>query len=412
MPGTQEARVAAGGSSTLDGKCATIIFILMLLGFVAESQLTEYVESSRNYRQPYFLFYIAHSAMTLIFPLHLLYLRCTTPFPVKSYLLGLSKSFKENFTTAFSPAASELGHNGILDFPIHRLLAVITWCTVGITTPALLWFVALNYASVSDVTAIWNSNAFWAYVMSVKLKHTSWEPRRLAAVVIASIGVMVVIYGGNHPTGSSDSEDIKAPFFGNMLALAASVTYALYQVLYNMYAVPPSEAEDEDRGAWRRLSVSSDSVDEALVNDDDIEGLNLADDVVYPLPFGLYTNALTSGIGIMTLIALWIPMPILHLTSIEPFVWPSDTKTLLAICGIGVSALTFLATFMIMLATWGPIVTSVGGLLTTVLVIISDLIFGNAASTLTLWTVIGAGMIVFAFAALAYESLNAHKAGS
>ena len=102
--------------------------------------------------------------MTLIFPLHLLYLRCTTPFPVKSYLLGLSKSFKERFTTAFSSSSSGLCHNGILDFPIHRLLAVIIFCTVGITAPALLWFVALNYASL--VQSFFHVEASLMYVQS------------------------------------------------------------------------------------------------------------------------------------------------------------------------------------------------------------------------------------------------------
>ena len=203
-----------------------------------------------------------------------------------------------------------------------------------------------DICSVSDVTAIWNSNAFWAYVISVKLKHSTWEPRRLAAVIVACLGVAVVIYGSKQPSGVSDANDAKAPLFGNMLTLVASICYGFYQVLYNLYAVPPSEAEDE-RGAWRRLSLSSDSVEEALAESEGSEGISLIDDAVYPPPFGLYANALTTGMGILTILVLWIPIPLLHLTDIEPFAWPSDLKTLLGVFGIGLSALTFLATFMV-----------------------------------------------------------------
>lgn len=201
---------------------------------------------------------------------------------------------------------------------------------------------------MSDVTAIWNSNAFWAYVISVKLKHQAWEPRRLLSVIGASLGVLAVVYGSNQETEISDSNISKAPFFGNMLTLVASFAYGLYQVLYNMYAVPPSEAEDGEGGEWRRLSISSTtSIDNALVADETDDGIILDGDIVYPPPFGLYANALTSGIGLLTIFVLWIPLPFLHMTAIEPFVWPNDLKTWIAICGIALTALTFLATFMV-----------------------------------------------------------------
>ena len=70
----------------------------------------------------------------------------------------------------------------------------------------------------------------------------------------------------------------------------------------------------------------------------------------------VYANALTSGMGIITFMFLWIPLPLLHMSSIEPFEWPSDMKTLLAIGGIALSALTFLTTFMVSIK--GPIILS------------------------------------------------------
>ena len=56
---------------------------------------------------------------------------------------------------------------------------------------------------------------------------------------------------------------------------------------------------------------------------------------------------------------------------------------------------------------WGPIVTSVGSLLTIVLVFVSDTIFGDAVDTVTVYSVLGCGAIVVAFGILAYDMMKA-----
>lgn len=57
----------------------------------------------------------------------------------------------------------------------------------------------------------------------------------------------------------------------------------------------------------------------------------------------------------------------------------------------------------ILLGVWGPIVTSVGSLLTIVLTLFSDMIFGTVA--LTLGGLVGAGIIVGAFAVLVWDMM-------
>ena len=61
------------------------------------------------------------------------------------------------------------------------------------------------------------------------------------------------------------------------------------------------------------------------------------------------------------------------------------------------------ALLQVLLGVWGPIVTSVGSLLTIVLVFLSDTIFGDASETVTVWSVLGCGSIVVAFGILAYD---------
>ena len=57
----------------------------------------------------------------------------------------------------------------------------------------------------------------------------------------------------------------------------------------------------------------------------------------------------------------------------------------------------------ILLGVWGPIVTSVGSLLTIVLTLFSDMIFGTVA--MTLGGLVGAGIIVGAFALLVWDMM-------
>ena len=60
----------------------------------------------------------------------------------------------------------------------------------------------------------------------------------------------------------------------------------------------------------------------------------------------------------------------------------------------------------ILLGLWGPILTSIGNLLTIVLVFFSDIIFGGAVETITVWSMLGCGAIVSAFGILAYDMMR------
>jgi hypothetical protein len=61
----------------------------------------------------------------------------------------------------------------------------------------------------------------------------------------------------------------------------------------------------------------------------------------------------------------------------------------------------------ILLGVWGPVITSVGNLLTIVLVLFSDVLLGGATDIITVWSLIGAGVIVAAFGVLAYDMFSA-----
>jgi drug/metabolite transporter (DMT)-like permease len=197
---------------------------------------------------------------------------------------------------------------------------------------------------------LWNTNAFFAYVFTVKLFQLKWEPRRLMAVVLATVGVAVVVYGGStsskhgdtlpEPASSNSTALIKpkAPLAGDLLTLLASVIYGLYQVLYKKYVALPSDPELLCDGLYERV---------ATVDDNSPEDAVLPEEAVYPPPFGLHPNLITSLIGLLTLVIFWIPLPLLHYFDVEHFSIPTDRATFFTIAGIAGSGVLFNAGFMV-----------------------------------------------------------------
>ncbi|EKM61070.1 uncharacterized protein PHACADRAFT_247425 [Phanerochaete carnosa HHB-10118-sp] len=377
------------------GKLAGVLFALMLVTFVVESQLTQYVQTDLGFRQPYFVFYIVHSAFAIMWPLHFLFLVISSKDSPRAIIRGLYVSLAEHIApTVFDSPAS---------FPIWGSLRLVVILSLFVSVPALLWFVAITQAPLPDVTALWNTNAFFAYILTVRLFGLRWEARRLLSVVIATAGAALVVYGSSGAPASADAgvsaAETRMALIGDLLTLIASVIYGIYQVLYKMYAAPPDHLEP----------IPADAAYEPIVSAmDDPAETPIFDkpEMVYPPPFGLYANALTSAIGVCTFVLLWVPIPILHYYGLETFHLPADIKTVSVIACIALSGVAFNATLMILLGLWGPIVTSVGNLLTIVLVFISDIIFGGSVQSVTGWSLLGSGAIIVAFGVLAYDILR------
>lgn len=237
----------------------------------------------------------------------------------------------------------------------------------------------------------------------MKLLGLQWEARRLLAVVLATIGTIAVVYGSSTAPAPDQSGDKgvpsttnigfkpTAPLLGNLLTLVASFGYGLYQVLYKIYAALPSDPE------------AGELIYEQIPGDEGLDPAASDSDMVYPPPFGFYPNLLTSLLGFSTLVLLWIPIPFLHWSGAELFRLPPDFATFISIVGIALGGVVFNAGFMVLLGLWGPIIVSVGNLLTIVLVLLSDVIFGGGTDVLTIWSLLGSGVIVLGFTVLAYD---------
>lgn len=181
------------------------------------------------------------------------------------------------------------------------------------------------------------------------------------AVLLATGGVTAVIYGGASTQGEGNGRPevsravptATAPLLGDLLTLVASAGYGLYQALYKRYLALPSDPELEEppQSSYTSIPrVSFDDVGDRESLDEDLiveDSRSISDTTVYPPPFGLHPNLLTSLAGILTLLFLWIPLPVLHYVGAEPFHWPANWSVILVISGIALSGVIFNAGFMV-----------------------------------------------------------------
>jgi drug/metabolite transporter (DMT)-like permease len=255
------------------------------------------------------------------------------------------------------------------------MVKTTAFITTSLTIAGGSWYVAIDMTSPSDLTAIYNCSAFFAYVFSIWLLHDKLRFDKLFSVGLAIAGVLVVAYGdkedpktpgqhggaaGGKPGGSGPASN---RLLGNIIIGIGSVLYGLYEVLYKKLACPP-EGTSPGRGM-------------------------------------IFANAVGSMIGIFTFTVLWIPLPILHFTGVEYFELPQGRAAgLLAISTL--SNAIFSGSFLVLMSLTSPVLSSVAALLTIFLVAIVDWLITN--KPLSAAAIVGGCLIIVAFVLLSWAT--------
>ena len=173
--------------------------------------------------------------------------------------------------------------------PVGYMLRKTAIITISLTIAGGSWYVAVGMTSVSDLTAIYNCSAFFAYAFSIPLLKDKFRFDKAFAVIVAIAGVMIIAYGDSKTAekgdgGGQDDIETKSRATGNIIIGIGSVLYGLYEVLYKKLACPP-EGVSPGRGA-------------------------------------IFANTFGTFIGLFTMLVLWIPLPLLHYAGLEKFEWP------------------------------------------------------------------------------------------
>ncbi|KAJ8107381.1 hypothetical protein OPT61_g8908 [Boeremia exigua] len=233
--------------------------------------------------------------------------------------------------------------------------------------------------TASDLTAIYNCSAFFAYAFSIPLLHEKVRASKVTAVAIAVAGVFIVAYGdaapakhgsksgggagGEHAPPSHAAENRA---FGNLVIGVGSVLYGLYEVLYKRLACPPDGAA--------------------------------------PVMGMLFANTFGSLIGAFTLAVLWVPLPVLHYLGWETFALPRGEQAWMMAVSVLANA-TFSGSFLVLISLTSPVLSSVAALLTIFIVALVDqLLPPPLNSPLTSAAIVGGLLIIGAFVLLAWAT--------
>jgi len=295
---------------------AAFLLALSLVSFTVQTETAVYIQHQLKWEKPYCMLYMTHGSWIVLWPATLFLLRLqhwNEPWPTfwrrHVQLLRQTALMVQHQNLHPTPRQSQVS-------PVRYMLKMTSFITCALTLAGGSWYVAVNQTTASDLTAIYNCSAFFAYAFSIPILHEKVRASKVVAVAIAIVGVFVVAYGDQSPakhgskSGGGAGGD-KAPpsheaenrAFGNLVIGIGSVLYGLYEVLYKRLACPPE-------GAAPNKGV-------------------------------IFANLFGSLIGAFTLSVLWIPLPFLHYMGWELFELPHGEQAWMMAISVLANASTF-----------------------------------------------------------------------
>lgn len=290
---------------------AAFFLVVSLIAFVVQTETAVYIQHELKWNKPYCMLsvsssaerlaltthrYLTHGSWTILWPAQIIILRFRkrdqswSAFWRRHVHLVLSTGqMVESQQTRLSPTAA-------LRSPVSYLARTTAYVASALTVAGCSWYIAVNLTTASDLTAIYNCSAFFAYAFSVPLLKEKLRLDKILAVLVAIVGVLIVAYAPSAKDGNASpgTDAASSRALGNIIIGIGSVLYGLYEVMYKRYACPP-------------------------------EGTSAGRGVIFANTFG-------SLIGLFTILVLWIPLPALHMLNIETFVWPTgETARMLAV---------------------------------------------------------------------------------
>ncbi|KAL8946458.1 MAG: hypothetical protein Q9222_007150 [Ikaeria aurantiellina] len=360
---------------------AAFFLILSLIAFVVQTETAVYIQKKLGWKKPYAMLWLTHGSWSILWPAQLVILRLRsmktpwTPFWRRhKYIL---RTTAQMVVSKDLHLTSKESHNS----PVAYMLRKTALVTTALTVAGASWYYAVGMTSGSDLTAIYNCSAFFAYAFSIPLLGDKLRFDKAFAVAVAIAGVMTIAYGDSKTAGEGVSPDeAENRTVGNIVIGIGSVLYGLYEVLYKKMACPP--------------------------------------DGISPSRGAIFANTFGSLIGCFTLLVLWIPLPILHFTGLEVFEWPpGKAKWMLFIstfsnAGKNITAsnarsrltdmAVFSGSFLVLISLTSPVLSSVAGLLTIFLVCIAD--YFRTGDPLSAAAIVGGLLIMGAFFLLSWST--------
>lgn len=359
---------------------AACFLLVSLVSFAIQTETAVYIQHNLHWNKAYCMLYFTHGSWSILYPIALLALRLQKwqqPWPqfLRRHYLHLTQTarmvrYRSLHIDSYQQKQS----------PWPYMFYTTAYVTCALTLAGGSWYVAVDLTTASDLTAIYNCSAFFAYAFAVPLLREKLSWSKMIAVGIAILGVLTVAYGdqgGSAKHGSKsgggaggphapDNSEADNRLLGNIVIGIGSVLYGFYEVLYKKVACPP-DGTSPGRGV-------------------------------------IFANLFGTMIGVFTLTVLWIPLPILHFMGWETFELPRGEAAWMLLISVFANA-TFSGSFLVLISLTSPVLSSVAALLTIFLVALCDeMLPPPLYSPITAAAMVGGLMIIFAFLLLSWST--------
>lgn len=373
------AEVASSKATRKRYTYAAGFLVLSLISFTVQTETAVYIQHTLKWNKAYCMLYLTHGSWSLLWPTQLLILRIQKhkmpwqPFWRRHVqIIRQTAQMVEHQTLHVSTPLARKS-------PVPYFIRTTAFVTCALTVAGGSWYVAVDMTTASDLTAIYNCSAFFAYAFAIPILKEKLKWSKIFAVAVAIAGVLVVAYGdsapgkhGNKSGGGAggpnapEKDEASNRALGNIIIGVGSVLYGFYEVLYKRVACPPDGCSP-GRGM-------------------------------------IFANTFGSMIGFFTLTVLWIPIPLLHITGLETFELPRGEAAWMLFISVLANA-TFSGSFLVLISLTSPVLSSVAALLTIFLVAVVDqLLPPPLNSPLSKAAVAGGCLIIGAFLLLSFAT--------
>ncbi|VEU23605.1 DEKNAAC104765 [Brettanomyces naardenensis] len=147
-----------------------------------------------------------------------------------------------NCHTDYSREFSSRGFHSYVEFfrsfALSHMFKSSFFLSIILNVAGATWYIAMQLSTGADVTAIYNSSAFSAYLFAVPILHEAFSWIKAGSVIVAVAGVGFVAYGG--PQDHQETDNYPHRTLGNIIILTGAVLYGFYEVMYKRLCCPPA----------------------------------------------------------------------------------------------------------------------------------------------------------------------------
>lgn len=330
-------------SSATSGWFRFFLLTSALAIYVVQSESLKYLQQDLGFYKPYFSLYLSNSCFSFVIPLQMIYFKFKSDIGFLDYWLKIRNYFNEFSGRSY-----------------WDLVIVAAKVATIFNSSQYCFYMAISRIPMADLTSIYNSSCFFAYLEAIWILGEKWRFVKFMAVIASIIGIALVSLI-DRTDGSEEAET--RSIVGYFVAIISSVFDGLYEVVYVKHAVPISKP-----------------------------------------PTIFFSIHVTGLIGLSTLVLGVIPIPLLHMLKGELFELPSSGLQWQLIALNAALAVAFNVVFMLMVTFLGPVTAAAGIMLTIPIVAMVDVFVNDVPLA---WnSVVGSLFILAGFCLL---SLGDHR---